>query len=58
MSIYVGKDKVKIRFGNSNYYKINIQSSTPIYKENSLLSSDNLILKDSNGIYLTAKEVK
>ena len=33
-----------------------IPSSTPIVNGIKILSSDNFILKDSNGVYLTAKE--
>lgn len=58
MAIYLGSgQKVKLNFGNSVCSLI-IPSATPVLNEVKLLSSDNYILKDSNGIYLTAKEDK
>lgn len=55
MALYLGNSKVKI---NSNYLKyfLNIYSSTPITNGVILKSSDNYILKDCNGLYLTASD--
>ena len=58
MAIYLGNgQKFKLNFGNATCSLI-IPSATPILNGVKLLSSDNYILKDSNGIYLTAKEDK
>ena len=55
MAIYLGKDKVKINLNGVVYY-LNLFSTTSITNGSWLLSSDNYILTDSNGIYLTIKE--
>ena len=51
MSLYLGGQKVKIHL-NGVAYKLNIFSTTPIINGNLLLSSDDYILQDFNGIYL------
>jgi hypothetical protein len=56
MALYLGSsDKLKININNVTYY-LNLFSTTPITKGIRLLSSEGYILKDSNGLYLTAKE--
>lgn len=55
MALYLGNDKVKINL-DSIVYNLNLYSATPITNGVILLSSDNYILKDSNGLYLTTKE--
>jgi hypothetical protein len=57
MALYLGSKKLKITLDNIKY-NLNIFSTTPIVNGVLLLSSDNYILKDSNGLYLTAKEDK
>ena len=51
MALYLGKDKVKINLGGI-IYCLNLFSETPITNNGWLLSSDNYILQDSNGVYL------
>ena len=55
MAIYVGGQKWKLIVGG-NVFSLNIPSSTPITNGVRLLSSDDFILKDINGLYLTAVE--
>jgi hypothetical protein len=56
MALYLGNsEKVKI-YINNILYSIQLFSETPIFNGVRLLSSENYILKDSNGIYLTVKE--
>lgn len=55
MSLYLGSDKVKINLDGIIYH-LNLVATTPSIIGVKLLSSDNYILKDSNGLYLTAKE--
>lgn len=55
MALYLGGSKVKINIGGVQY-GLNIFSAAPILSGVVLLSSDYYILRDSNGIYLTAKE--
>jgi hypothetical protein len=55
MSLYLGNDKVKINFDVVKY-NLNIFSVAPILNGVMLLSFDDYILRDSNGLYLTAKE--
>lgn len=56
MALYLGSEIIKINI-NGVVYNLNLFSTTPIFNGASLLSSEGYILKDSNGIYLTAKEV-
>lgn len=56
MALYLGssgKQKVNI---DGVVYCLNLYSTTDISDSIRLLSSDNYILKDFNGLYLTAKE--
>lgn len=55
MALYIGSDKVKVTLNNVSYY-LNLFSTTPITNGVLLLSSEDYILKDSNGLYLTSKE--
>lgn len=55
MALYLGSNKVKINLDGVAYY-LNLYSTTAIVNGIALLSSDDYILKDSNGLYLTAKE--
>lgn len=58
MALYLGSgQKVKINLAN-NKYILKLFSSSPIINGVKLLSSDNYLLKDKNGLYLTAKEDK
>lgn len=59
MALYLGNsEKLRITLSNGKY-ALNIPSiSAPSTSGVRLLSFDNYILKDSNGLYLTAKEAK
>lgn len=55
MALYLGNDKVKINLGNTKFC-LNLFAEIPMLNGISLLSSEGYTLKDSNGLYLTAKE--
>lgn len=55
MALYLGSDEVDINLGGI-LYRLNLFSEIPITNGVLLLSSDGYVLKDLNGIYLTAKE--
>lgn len=56
MALYLGEsERLKIVINNV-VYKLNLYTETPILNNIKLLSSDNLILLDANGVYLTVKE--
>lgn len=56
MALYLGNsNKLHINL-NGILYHLNLLSTTPIVDRISLLSSDNYILKDFNGLYLIPKE--
>ena len=55
MALYLGNEKVKINLDNI-VYCLNIPTTTISANYASLLSSDNYVLKDANGIYLTVKD--
>lgn len=55
MALYLGNNKVKINL-NGIVCSLNLFSSNLILNGILLLSSENYILKDSNGVFLTAKE--
>ena len=55
MALYLGKDKVKINL-NGIVYCLNLFSTAPITNNGWLLSSDDYMLQDSNGIYLIPKD--
>lgn len=55
MALYLGNDKIKINL-DGIVYCLNLAPINVITNNIRLLSSDNYILQDSNGIYLLAKE--
>ena len=55
MALYAGGEKVKINI-NGFVYNLNLFSETPILNGVLLLSSDGYVLKDTNELYLTAKD--
>lgn len=55
MALYLGNNKIKINLDNV-IYSLKLLSEAPIINGIQLLSSEGYILKDSNGLYLTAKE--
>lgn len=55
MALYLGNEKIKINL-NQVTYVLNLFSDTLILSGIRLLSSEGYILKDSNGLFLTAKE--
>ena len=56
MALYLGSgEKLKINIKGGSYF-VNFYSSTPIISGVTLLTSDGYILKDTNGLYLTAQE--
>ena len=56
MSLYLGNsEKLKVNLNNI-IYRFKLFSENPITNGIRLLSSDNYILKDSNGLYLTIKD--
>lgn len=56
MALYLGSsDKQKIVLDGNTYF-LNLFSKILITNGEILLSSDNYILKDSNGLFLTVKE--
>ena len=55
MALYLGNNKIKINLDNI-LYKLNLYSETLITNGIILLSSDNYMLKDLNGLYITAKK--
>ena len=55
MALYLGNDKIKINLDGIAYC-LNLAPINVITNNIRLLSSDNYILQDSNGIYLLAKE--
>ena len=58
MALYLGNsEKLKVNSDGVVYY-LNLFSKTPITNGIRLLSSENCILKDSNGLYITTKEGK
>ena len=58
MALYLGSsDKQKIVLDGKTYY-LNLFTKIVITNNDILLSSDNCILKDSNGLYLTVEEDK
>ena len=56
MALYLGNSEELKVYINDVKYKFNLYSNELIINSNVLLSSDNFILRDVNGIYLTAKE--
>lgn len=55
MALYLGGEKVTINL-NGIVYKLKLFSETPILNGVLFASSEDCILKDMDGLYLTAKE--
>lgn len=55
MATYVGDKKIKINI-DGVLYKLNLSSELIVPTIAGLLSSDGYILKDSNGLFLIAKD--
>lgn len=55
MNLYINGMKVKINLNGSGY-NLNIYSSDPVINNMLLSSSDNYILTDSRGVYLTVQK--
>lgn len=55
MALYLGSNKIKINLGGV-VYCLNLFFDTQITNGIRLLSSESYILKDSNGLYLAAKD--
>lgn len=56
MALYLGNsEKLKINLGDAIYI-MNISSATPTIEDVILSSSDNYMLQDFNGFYLSPKE--
>lgn len=58
MALYLGSYGKRKIIINNVVYNLNLFSTTPIINGVKLLSSDNYTLRDSNGLYLTAKEAE
>lgn len=56
MALYLGSSEQLKLYWDGKLYKFNLYTKTPITNGIRLLSFDNFILKDSNGLYLTVKE--
>jgi hypothetical protein len=56
MALYIGSSEKKKIYLDGALRRLNIFSTTPIINGTKLLSSDDLILKDSQGVYLTVLE--
>jgi hypothetical protein len=57
MGIHIGSsEKLKISASKSGIFRLNIPSLAPVVNGVMLRTTDNYILKDSNGMYITAKE--
>lgn len=57
MALYLGSDNKKLKaILNGQVIRLNVFTTNIITNGIKLLSSDNYILKDSNNLYLTAKE--
>lgn len=55
MGLYLNNEKLKINLGGS-IYTMNIFNALQTIEDYILSSSDNCILKDFNGLYLSPKE--
>lgn len=55
MALYLGSNLTKINLNNTIYH-LNLFSSNIILNGIKLLSSEGYTLRDTNGLYLTAKE--
>lgn len=57
MALYLGSEKLQINLVDG-VWRLAIPSPSPITNGIILVSFDNYILKDSNGLFLVAKEDK
>lgn len=57
MGLYLGSNRQKLQINNT-VVNMHIYSSTPITNGIVLMSSNNYMLKDANGLFLTVKEDK
>lgn len=57
MALYLGDKKVKINLGGV-VYNLNVIPAVLVTNGVRMASSDDYVLKDSNGVYLTTKEVE
>lgn len=57
MGVFFGSKKYKLNLGEVRYTP-NVILKDPSKISGRLISSDNYILKDSNGLYITVKESK
>jgi hypothetical protein len=55
MALFLGNDKVKIYLDGISY-KLNLYSTIPITNGVLLLSADGCLLKDLNGLFITAEK--
>ena len=55
MALHLGGDKLKIN-ANGSVCSLIVYTAEQILNGIKLLSSENYVLKDSSGLYLTAKE--
>lgn len=55
MALYLGGEQVKLNF-NYRTYCLNLNTKTIIVNGALLISADDYILKDLNGLYLIVKE--
>ena len=56
MALYLGSSKKLKVISNGNTYYMNLHSVIPVINGTRLLSSDDKLLKDSNGLFLTTKD--
>lgn len=56
MALYLGSNGKRKIYLNGVAYCLNLFSSTLILNGIRLLTSDNYLLRDCNGLYLTAKD--
>lgn len=55
MALAMGNDKVRI-YLDGVLYRLNLYSATPIANGILLVTADDYIIKDVNGLFITAKE--
>jgi hypothetical protein len=55
MPLYLGTEQVKINLDDIIYH-LNLFTNVIMINNPKLLSSDNFVLQDSNGLYITVKE--
>lgn len=55
MAVYLGENRIKINL-NGIVYILNLFTTAPILNGIRLLTSENYVIRDSNGLYITVKE--